>query len=470
MHGRIFTLMSWVILMTTLVTSCTSGGGGGGASQGSSTQPVVDASGKKTYTVDPATGATLSAAGISSSDPSFANAGVVIPPGSLSIPVNISIFQAQSLVGSSTASAVGSSNLTAAGPAVAVLPSQAVSITNPLAISIPFSLLTSLTGNKQVVVIAIYPGESKNELETFVGDELDLGTSGVVKLSITRFGAFQVVYSDNEVAKQKVETEIKIEQKTAADTDKPPVLTTSTITITSHTTSQTVANGSATFSITATVTPAAVLSYQWQKQESGIGPFVNIMGATDSSLMLSSLSYNANNGDMYRVIVSATGGAASVTSNPFTLTVPYSEYMQDGGYVSPPSGSGDSTNFQPTFTLTGPPTISGTTCEEFKITATNGALAIPVSFSLSWVFSADYFGGAFYSAEDCNSVSMLTPQSTQSITIASGETIKSFYFKPDWTNGVLTNGVISISVQNIMNNQMLNSIDVTVNPEAETAH
>jgi hypothetical protein len=139
----------------------------------------------------------------------------------LSIPVDISMFQAQSLASSSVASAVGSSNLTAAGPAVAILPSQAVSITNPLAISIPFSALTSLTGDKQLVVIAIYPGEPKNELETFVGAELGERTSGVVKLSITRFGAFQVAYSDNVIEKLKVETEIKIEQEPASPPTEP---------------------------------------------------------------------------------------------------------------------------------------------------------------------------------------------------------------------------------------------------------
>ena len=216
MQSRFMLSLSWVLASFIGLSSCTSGGGSSGSNGASSNQPVIDASGKKIYTVDPATGATLSASGIASSDPSFANAAVVIPPGALSIPVDISMFQAQSLASSSAASAVGSSNLTAAGPAVAILPSQAVSITNPLAISIPFSALTSLTGDKQIVVIAIYPGESKNELETFVGAELDLGSSGVVKLSVTRFGAFQVVYSDTVIEKIKVETEIKIEQETAS--------------------------------------------------------------------------------------------------------------------------------------------------------------------------------------------------------------------------------------------------------------
>ena len=220
MQSRFLLGMSWMLSSAIYLSSCTSGGGKSGAGGSSSTQPVIDASGKKIYTVDPSTGATISASGISSSDPSFANAALVIPPGALSLPVDISIFQAQPLASSSTAAAVGSSNLTAAGPAVAVLPSQSVSISNPLAISLPYSALTSLTGEKQLVVIAIYPGESKSELETFVGSELDLGTEGVVKVSIIKFGAFQVVYSDTVIEKKKVETNFVVEQKKSGST--PP--------------------------------------------------------------------------------------------------------------------------------------------------------------------------------------------------------------------------------------------------------
>jgi hypothetical protein len=221
MQSRFLLSLSWVLASGIYLASCTSGGGSSGSNGGSSNQPVIDASGKKIYTVDPATGATLTASGIASSDPSFANAAVVIPPGALSIPVDISIFQAQSLVSSSTASAVGSSNLTAAGPAVAVLPSQAVSITNPLVISIPFSALTALTGEKQLIVMAIYPGESKNRLETFVGDELDFGTAGVVKISITNFGAFQAIYSNTTVEKKTVETNTVIGQVNSASPVNP---------------------------------------------------------------------------------------------------------------------------------------------------------------------------------------------------------------------------------------------------------
>ncbi len=208
----------YALIATLSLNGCSSGGGGSGTRKDDSTQPVIDSSGKKIYKVDPATGATISANGMTGTDPTFANAALVIPPGALSIPVDISIFQAQPLVSTATASAVGSTSLTAAGPAVAVLPSQTVSITNSLAISIPYTAQTALTENRQLVVLAIYPGASKSELETFLGNELDTTTPGVIKLSITRFGAFQVAYSESKVEKKKVETTITIEQKTSTST------------------------------------------------------------------------------------------------------------------------------------------------------------------------------------------------------------------------------------------------------------
>ena len=53
---------------------------------------------------------------------------------------------------------------------------------------------------------------------------------------------------------------------------------------------------------------------------SAVGAFSNISGATSSSLARSSLTASADNGDQYRVVVSAAN-AASVTSNAATLTV-----------------------------------------------------------------------------------------------------------------------------------------------------
>jgi hypothetical protein len=94
----------------------------------------------------------------------------------------------------------------------------------------------------------------------------------------------------------------------------------SMITITQQPTNQTASGGAATFTVAATVSPSGTPTYQWQKQESGAGSFASIAGATSSSLALTGLTNASDNGDVFRVVVSATG-AAQVTSNAATLTV-----------------------------------------------------------------------------------------------------------------------------------------------------
>lgn len=78
---------------------------------------------------------------------------------------------------------------------------------------------------------------------------------------------------------------------------------------------------SATFTVTASVSPAdsATLSYQWQKQESGAGAWADVTGATSASYTISSVA-SGDNTDKYRAVVSAEG-ASPVTSDPATLTV-----------------------------------------------------------------------------------------------------------------------------------------------------
>jgi len=77
----------------------------------------------------------------------------------------------------------------------------------------------------------------------------------------------------------------------------------------------------ATFSVTASATNSGVLSYQWQKQESGAGEWSDISGATSASYTTGATTIADDNTDKYRVIVSATLGAVSVTSDAATLTV-----------------------------------------------------------------------------------------------------------------------------------------------------
>jgi len=94
----------------------------------------------------------------------------------------------------------------------------------------------------------------------------------------------------------------------------------SVITIGTQPSNQTAASGAATFSVSASVTQSATLSYQWQRSTNSGSTFAAISGATSSSLALTGL-VSGDNGYQYRVLVSATGGATSVTSSAATLTV-----------------------------------------------------------------------------------------------------------------------------------------------------
>lgn len=93
------------------------------------------------------------------------------------------------------------------------------------------------------------------------------------------------------------------------------------ITITSQPESASVGVGTTvTFSVTATATPTASLSYQWQKSTTAGGAtFASIGGATNSSVSIANTD-TANNGYLYRVVITADGGA-SATSSTATLTV-----------------------------------------------------------------------------------------------------------------------------------------------------
>lgn len=75
-----------------------------------------------------------------------------------------------------------------------------------------------------------------------------------------------------------------------------------------------------TFSVTANTT-SGTLSYQWQKAEAGNTTFANIVGANTNTYTTGATTVADDNGDVYRVVVSGTLGAAPVTSANATLTV-----------------------------------------------------------------------------------------------------------------------------------------------------
>jgi hypothetical protein len=118
------------------------------------------------------------------------------------------------------------------------------------------------------------------------------------------------------------------------------------ITISSQPSNQTVSAGNASFSITASVTLGATLSYQWQKKK-GNSSFSNISGATSSTLSLSNLTEADNNGEIYRCIVKSTGGvslissvATLIVSSSGSITVEYLVIAGGGGGGGSHGGGG----------------------------------------------------------------------------------------------------------------------------------
>lgn len=91
------------------------------------------------------------------------------------------------------------------------------------------------------------------------------------------------------------------------------------IIISSQPSPQSASNGAATFTVVASVTPSGTLAYQWQRSDDGGVSWSNI-SYSSSSLILSGLSHASDDGDQYRVVISADN-AADVTSASAVLTV-----------------------------------------------------------------------------------------------------------------------------------------------------
>jgi hypothetical protein len=105
-------------------------------------------------------------------------------------------------------------------------------------------------------------------------------------------------------------------------TYKSGVLT-SLIVINTPPSNQTASGGQASFAVLASVSNAATLSYQWQVKKNGSNDFVNVSSQSIASatLNLANLSFQSDHGDVYRVIVKASGGAVDVVSSVGTLIV-----------------------------------------------------------------------------------------------------------------------------------------------------
>lgn len=91
-------------------------------------------------------------------------------------------------------------------------------------------------------------------------------------------------------------------------------------------------SSTATYSVNASISRGASLSYQWQKQESTGGGWSNVSNATANSYTTGTLVYANDFGDLYRCVINGSLQAATVTSNTANTTMQRS--VITAGYAS----------------------------------------------------------------------------------------------------------------------------------------
>ncbi len=131
---------------------------------------------------------------------------ISIPPGALAIDTTIVIKEVTDVANSVTLSALNIPGGAAAGPSVAIEASDMDALTGTIAISIPYDPGASLTqGTPNIAVIGVFRSGNSYAAETYVGNELNI-EGKFIKLSISKFGAYQAMTSSEPVEKKKVET------------------------------------------------------------------------------------------------------------------------------------------------------------------------------------------------------------------------------------------------------------------------
>ncbi|MFM8387474.1 MAG: beta strand repeat-containing protein [Planctomycetia bacterium] len=202
-------------------------------------------------------------------------------------------------------------------------------------------------------------------------------------------------------------------QQTLQITYNPPV-----ITIDTQPTAQTAVGGAATFTVAASVAPSGTPTYQWQKQESGAGPWSNVAtGGTAATLSLTGLTPGDDDGDLYRVVVSAPG-AVAVTSAEVLLTVPSVDWSQmgedlDGEAFADNSGGAVSLSADGTTIAIGAPYNDGSFTSDdghVRVFDWNGTSWIQRGADILGEASDDWSGFSVSLSADGNTVAIGAPQ------------------------------------------------------------
>ena len=169
---------------------------------------TISSTGAVTVRIDPANGGVVATTGITSRNPLFSRAELVVPPGALSVAVDVSVFEATPVVNSSTAALLEITGAVAIGPSVALSASNEGALVAPLTLSLPYWDPAQLAPGYDLAVIGMYRTGNKFVAETFVGDELAFDQTGVVKVRISRFGAYQVARVSGTVSKKSADSNV----------------------------------------------------------------------------------------------------------------------------------------------------------------------------------------------------------------------------------------------------------------------
>lgn len=164
-------------------------------------------------------------------------------------------------------------------------------------------------------------------------------------------------YTDSQGnTRNKSEVLVALSSITGDSDSLPPV---PTITIgTQPADASAISGNTASFTVAATVTNGAEVSYQWQKQEGGAGSWTNISGATSASYTTGALTVANDDGDKYRAVIGGTLGATSVNSNAATLTVSAATISISSQPQDDTAVEGETASFSVTAAVDGGATLS----------------------------------------------------------------------------------------------------------------
>ena len=176
---------------------------------------TVDEAGNITADFDPNSGQTQV---LKLASGALAGSAVAIPPGSLAIPVSITVGEGETLASSSFTQQIGltDNSVTAAGPSVSFIPSTNVQASSPFTLSLPFSL-TSLAlaaiDTENVIVmfrsIKVDGDQTSYEMGVIPRSEVTV-SADKVSFQTKQFGVFQLAKTEKKITQRVKQPTIEV--------------------------------------------------------------------------------------------------------------------------------------------------------------------------------------------------------------------------------------------------------------------